>query len=269
MSDQGMDCTSIRDTLLAGSALAGPGVEAHVRDCAACAELLRNQGRLGRALSGAEAPATANPELWKSLEGALAAETGPRAWFRSRATPVRLLLVVFVATVAVFLGGQPADETVKPVEAMLGWLVGFALAALACLWVLVAPLGRPRPSPVVHLLLVGAALALPLVYAAFGSSASRAPGSFAEQAVGCFVYGTILALPFLGVVWLFERSDRPWLTRLVGVGAVGGLVANAALALHCPNTEVGHLVLGHAMVGALLAGAGALFTVARTRASSP
>ena len=267
MSDQGMDCTAIRDALLSGSAPAGPGVEAHVADCAPCAELLRNQGRLGRAFSGAEAPKAVNPKLWKSLEGALAAETGARAWLRSRATPVRVLVVVFVASVLVFVGGQPADETVEPVEAMLWWLFGFAVSAFACLWVLVAPLGRPRPPPATRVLLVGAALALPLVYAVGGSS-SRAPGSFAEQAVGCFVYGTILALPFLGVVWLFERSDRPWLTRVVGVGAVGGLVANAALALHCPNTEVGHLVLGHAMVGALLAGMGALWALARTRVSS-
>jgi hypothetical protein len=268
MSDQGMDCTAIRDALLSGSAPAGPGVEAHVADCAPCAELLRNQGHLGRAFSGAEAPRAVNPELWKLLEGTLAAETGPRAWLRSRATPVRVLAVVFVATFMVFVGGQPTGDTVKPVEAMLGWLVGFAAAALACLWVLTAPLGRPRPPPATRVLLVGAALALPLVYAAFGSSPSHAPGSFAEQAVGCFAYGTILALPFLGVVWLFERSDRPWLTGLVGVGAVGGLVANAALALHCPNTEFGHLVLGHAMVGALLAGMGSLWALARTRVSS-
>jgi hypothetical protein len=266
MSEQGMDCTAIRDALLAGSAPAGPGVEAHVADCAPCAELLRHQGRLGRAFSGAEAPGAANPELWKSLDGALAAETGPRAWLRSRATPVRMLLVVFVAIVLVSVGGRPADETVKPLEAMLWWLFGFAVAGFACLWVLVAPLGRPRPPPATRVLLVGAALALPLVYAFGGSSASRAPASLAEQAVGCFVYGTILALPFLGVVWLIERSDRPWLTRLVSVGAVGGLVANAALALHCPNTEIGHLVLGHAMVGALLAGVGALWALARTRA---
>jgi hypothetical protein len=268
MSDQGMDCSSIRDALLAGSPPTGSGLDAHLRECEACSELLRNSGDLARAFSKAEAPAAPNPELWKSLEGALAAEKGPRAWLRSRATPVRLFVVALVAGAVVFVGGQPVDETVPPVEVTIGWLVGFALAAFACLSVLVAPLGRPRPPRIVLLPLVVVALVLPLAYALLGAAPSNRPGSFAEQAIGCFAFGTILSLPFFGVVWAFERSDRPWLTRLVGVGAVAGLVANAALALHCPNTEMGHLVLGHAAIGVALASIGAIWAVARTRFAS-
>src|SRR5262245_58503676 len=89
MSDRPMDCTEIRDALLAGSLPAGPGVDAHLRDCAACSELLENGGALGRALSRSEAPAVSGEELFASLERAVRAESGPRAWLRSRPTPLR------------------------------------------------------------------------------------------------------------------------------------------------------------------------------------
>src|SRR6187431_1440719 len=111
MIDRRMDCAEIRDVLLAGSAPAGPDVEAHLRDCEACAELLRDHGTLGRALSTRAAPGTDSAELWTSVEAALAAETGPRAWIRSRTTPVRLLVAVVAAVAMVVLGSRAAGGT--------------------------------------------------------------------------------------------------------------------------------------------------------------
>jgi len=264
-----MDCAEIRDALLSGSAPAGSSVEDHVRACAACAELLRDEGALGRALSIREEPVQGSPELWKSLEGAIAAESGPRAWLRSRATPVRLLVLLMTASAVVAYGGRSVGHA--PVEKPAAWLVAFVLAGLACLFILMAPLGRPRPARGVRLALVLGALSLPLGQALF-SSASQSSGvaaaSFAEQALGCFLYGNFLALPFLFAVWVLERSDRPWLTLLVGVGAVAGLVANIALALHCPNTEPAHIAAGHATIGAALACLGALWAAAGKRQAS-
>jgi hypothetical protein len=42
------------------------------------------------------------------------------------------------------------------------------------------------------------------------------------------------------------------------MAGLAGLVANAALALHCSNTAPLHLAAGHATIGAALAGIGAL-----------
>ncbi|HEX6272122.1 MAG TPA: hypothetical protein VFZ53_03755, partial [Polyangiaceae bacterium] len=109
MTVERVDCTEIRDALLAGTAPDGPGVEEHLRACEACAELLDDHGALGRELSRAEPPAGDHAALWASLEGALRAEKGPRAWLRSRATPVRLLLAASAGALVVGVGGMHVE----------------------------------------------------------------------------------------------------------------------------------------------------------------
>jgi hypothetical protein len=181
-----------------------------------------------------------------------------------------VLLATGCGAVIVITGGKPALDSGPPARAVT-WLVLFSLAAVACLWVLVAPLGRPRPFGK-RAGLVLAALALPLGYAlgsANPSSPDRTAGElgFAEQALGCFVYGSLLALPFLVVVWTLDRIDRPRGMLLAGLAAVAGLVANAALARHCPNTAPLHLAIGHATIGAALAGIAALWVRVRWTSS--
>jgi hypothetical protein len=245
-------------------------VSAHVRDCVACEELLRDGGTLGRTLTQDGAPDVSDDALFASLERAVRAESGPRAWLRSRSTPVRIALAALAATAVVAFGGWSVRDIARPVSG--AWLVSFALAALVCLRLLVAPLGRPRRVPSARAVLVALSLALPLGYAAL-SLAPPSPGAgspaigFAEQAFACFWYGTLLALPFLAVLFVIERSDRPWLVLLTGFGAIAGLVANAALALHCPNTEPAHIALGHATIGTSLAALGALWALAARRSS--
>jgi hypothetical protein len=249
-----MDCAEIRDALLAGTSPSGPGVEAHVRDCEACGELLSERGTLGRALSQSETPSPFESALlWSALERSVAKEKGPRAWMRSRSTPVRVAAAAVVAALVVFVGGRPAPGAT--IDAPVPWLVVFALAGVACIAILVAPLGRPRPPSSVRMSLVVSAVALPLGYAlgASNAAASGASSDFAIQAFGCFAYGTLLALPFLLVVLSLDRSERPSSSLLVGFGGAAGLVANVALGLHCPNTELGHLALGHASIGGMLA----------------
>jgi hypothetical protein len=137
------------------------------------------------------------------------------------------------------------------------------------LWVLVAPLGRPR-SARTREVLVGLTLALPLAYALASSSTPETSNSelgFAQQALGCFVYGSVLALPFIVVVWTLDRSDQRALVLLTGMAGVAGLVANGALALHCPNTEPLHLAVGHATIGSALAAIGAIVALARAKST--
>jgi hypothetical protein len=252
-----MDCAEIRDALLAGTAPAGPEVEAHARGCEACAELLSERGILGLALSRTETP---NPlesaALWSALEERVAKEKGLRSWLRSRSTPVRVVVAALVAALVVFVGGRPAPGAT--IEAPMLWLVAFAFAGVACVAVLVAPLGRPRSPSSVRMSLIVSAVALPLGYALVASNAGgSASTDFATRAFGCFAYGTVLALPFVLVVFSLERSERPSSSLLVGFGGAAGLVANIALGLHCPNTGLGHLALGHAGIGLVLASLGA------------
>ena len=271
MTGSVVDCVEIRTTLLAGSVPAGPAVETHVRGCAPCAELLRDDAVLGRTLLHGDAlQLSAHPpdSLWSSIDGAISAESGPRAWLRSRRTSVRVLLATAAGAVIVTAGGQSAAA---PSAQAVAWLALFSLAGLACLWALVAPHGQPR-TPRTREVLVGFALALPLAYALASSSIPETSSSelgFAQQALICFVYGSVLALPFIVVVWTLDRSDRRELVLLTGTAGVAGLVANGALALHCPNTEPLHLAMGHATIGGVLAGIGALVALARRRRAEP
>jgi hypothetical protein len=178
---------------------------------------------------------------------------------------------LLVAAGIVMIGGQSA---VAPGARAVGWLVVFSLAGLASLWVLVAPLGRPRPAVRTREATVWFALGLPLVCALASSSGPGTPAAelgFAEQALACFVYGSVLALPFFVVVWTLDRSDRPRLMLLTGMAGVAGLVANAALALHCSNTAPLHLAAGHATIGGALGGIallGGILAIARRRSAT-
>lgn len=265
MSDRPMDCAEIRDALLAGAAPSGPAVDAHLRECEACGELLGDEALLGRALSTAETPRLDGAELWSSLERAVRADAGPRGFLRSRATPVRLVIAAIVAVAVVAVGGRPSEHA-PALEAPVAWLVVFGLAALACLGALFVPLGRPQPNAATRAALVLGSLLLPLGYAfaappaSLGAAASMEVG-FMAQVAGCFVYGVLLTLPFIALVWALDRSDRPWVVPLAAAAASAGLVANAALALHCPNTETAHVALGHATIGSALAAAFALWAL--------
>jgi hypothetical protein len=264
MTLESVDCTEIRDALLAGTLPAGPGVEEHLRACEPCAELLANQGTLGRVLSSARASDAAPAELLTAVEGALRAETGPRAWLRSRRTPVRLLLAGVAAAVVIVVGTSGGDGAAAPAGAALVWLGAFGLGGLACLPTFLASLGRPGVAPAARLALVLAAIALPFGFA-LGSTpgAPAVEGSFAELAFGCFVYGAILALPFFGFLWALDRSSRPWPLILAGFASVAGLAANMALVFHCGNTEPAHLAAGHATIGVVLGALGALWASTR------
>jgi hypothetical protein len=263
-----MDCAEIRDALVSGACPAGQAVDEHVRECAACAELLRDQGNLGRALARPDAPPADDGALWASVERAIDAERGPLAWLRSRPTPVRLLAALLGGAIVVFLGGRARDGHAAP-ERSLVWLAAFAVAGAVSIWFLLAPLGRRRPSFPLRVALIGSALGLPFFHALTGSLSERPPprsvASFAEQAFACFSYGLLLTLPFLAVLWALERSQRPWLKVVTGAGALAGLVANAALTLHCASTDAHHLALGHATIGVGLVCLGALGAIVRTK----
>jgi hypothetical protein len=255
-----VDCSDVRDTFRAGSLPDGPH----------CAELFAEDARLGRALAGDPGAPLPADELWKTIEGAVASETGARAWLRSRPTGLRMTLVIAVALAVIGLGASRlrSDWAVYPKAVGAMWLALYAVSLLACVWLVLAPLGRPRPPGAARYALGLAAACLPVAYAlglfepvasATGSEQGR---ELVRHALGCFAYGSLLALPFLGLTLTVERRDRLSLGAVLLVAAAAGLVANTALLLHCPLDDSKHLLLGHATIGgavfALLAAASRL-----------
>jgi hypothetical protein len=256
-----MDCTNIRDALLTGSVPTGAEVDAHVRDCVACGELLRDESLLGRAFPGSRRVTPDTEDQWESLEVALGSERGARAWLRSRSTSFRLVAAALVVLALVSLGGWLPEAGVT--ARSTAWAATFVVASIAALGFLVTPFGYPARTLGARVAFTAVTLLLPLTRALTSSHDGalhfHAESSFAQLSLACFSYGLLLVSPFVVVLWWLDRSERSVMETLAGVGTAAGLVANAGLALHCPSADPAHLALGHATIGAALAGLGVTF----------
>lgn len=253
MSD--VRCEDVRDALVAGRKPTDAELVEHARGCEQCATLLANEAALGRSLATAGSGGELDAALWGELERELGAETGAHAWLRSRPTPVRLGLALGGVALVTALGLRHLrphwDTLSKPV--LGAWLVAFAgVAALALRVALPAlDVAAPRRRAV-----LAAAFGLPVVYAALGAASFGGPplvaAPFFGAALSCFVYGTLLSLPLVALVWLLDRGAGSRSRVLAGAAACG-LAANAALLLHCPATDPAHLLAGHGAIGVALA----------------
>jgi hypothetical protein len=251
-----VDCADVRDLFLSGKLPEGADVEEHVRWCAHCRELLGRDGLLGQGLSAAADDAL-DPGLLAAVEQRLERERGPRAWLRSRATPLRLLLVLLSAAAVfavVYFTARRPD---------FAWAAGdrwFALTGLMMLGLVLGAdgalrvLGRAQPSS-----LVGAALtvlALPLLVALLPddegahSIAQAGVGSaFVQNSLRCFFFGVLLSAPVGTLLWFASREDRLPTSGLVFAAGGAGVAANLVLHAHCAISAPGHLIAGHATVG--------------------
>jgi len=72
---------------------------------------------------------------------------------------------------------------------------------------------------------------------------------FGPRAMGCLIFGTLLALPTM--LFLVAASRRPHIGA-VGIAltaGAGGIVGTIGLLLHCPLVSVSHRIAGHGAVG--------------------
>jgi len=63
--------------------------------------------------------------------------------------------------------------------------------------------------------------------------------------------------------WALDRAEHRSLPNALLAAAAAGIGANLLLELHCPITEVFHLLAGHASVGLVLVTGYALFLLLR------
>ncbi len=253
-----MDCAEIRNGFVAGRDPAGPEVDAHLRGCPHCRELFEKGAQLGRSLARAAPPQADASALLPLVESELEQETGVRA--RLRALPSRLraggLVAVAVALLAYELGFRR-----RPDFAQFSPLIFWAVVALFIAGVMVGtsrlmrgvsvPLASAaRESSMAVAFLVLPAIALLVV--PIGSGVPEATELWGNPG-RCFYYGAALVAPFLLLYWLFERRDRVPVSALVSAGALAGIAANLLLHAHCPSAHLGHLLLGHASIGAVWA----------------
>jgi hypothetical protein len=256
-----LDCADIRSSFVGGRTPEGPAVAEHLKGCPHCPELFASDARLGRRLAQAVLPAMEPGDLFAKLSQDLSQEVGLRARLRAlrtdvRATALSALGLALLATQLV-LQRRSDFEAYSPavfwgVVAVLGAMLGFG--SLRLMRGTSAPLhAAHRDRAFTALLLVLPALVALIAPLGSPFEPSSDAGSWETtwgSPGGCFSYGAAAVVPFLALAWLFERRERMPLTVLLSTGALAGIAANLLLHAHCASAHLGHLLLGHASVGA-------------------
>lgn len=246
-----IDCGAIRDSFQAGVIPRGPEVDQHLEGCQSCAELFDNAAELGQALATMNAPLL-DEEEWLKLERTLRAEVGVRAWLRSRSTSQRVAVAASCAIAMVAIAAlKPRTGLSIARWEVAAWSALFALAAVACLLLSLASLGRRRAATWLELTIAIVALASPVAYATglFAAVPEKPVASVIRTAMACFIYGSVLALPFVAAARMLDRRERLSASGALFLCGAGGLVGNVALLLHCGINDHRHLLLGHASLG--------------------
>jgi len=258
MNREPLDCADVRRSFVEGLVPSGPELEAHVRTCAECRELLDNDAELGRSLGQAVLPAPDPGELFALIERDVARDVGLRARLRALPTGLRSAILVLAAGLLLV-----SHLVLWPRRNLLAYspvvfagalsLLGLAivLGARALLRGPSAPLRAAR----VERLLAPGLLAVPALAALLAPLGSSEAAALWGSPGNCFVYGALLTVPMVLLYRLLERRDAPPATALLAAGALAGATANLLLHAHCPSAHPGHLLLGHVSIGAAWAAA--------------
>jgi hypothetical protein len=204
--------------------------------------------------------------LYRALRADIARERGLRGWLRERSTAARLLaasgVIAGVCALAAVAFAR-SDLGAYPIERFVLSLSAMGLLMVVSLVIALRPLQRPGlpiwVSPAVAacslLALAGLYLVTPLPPApAALELASLRP------ALVCLAIGLAMGAPVYALIVLLERGGP---RRALPMAAAAGLAANLVLHIHCPRTQLTHLMLGHFGAAALLLLAVALWTRAR------
>jgi len=266
-----MTCTDLRAILRRGEAPSGPAVQAHLDDCAACAALVDDDAALATALGVEDEPTDEElSTLLTSVKHVVGAEVGPRAFVRSRPTPIRLALataaLVGVAGLVAVLTPRADLATMSRLR-LIAAMTGYTALAFAAMQVALRPLSQPAATERTGRLLIVAGLALATGFAlaplASGASITDLGMGFGSMAMDCFGFGSMLALPLLGFGWALDRGGYFVGSRLLLLGAAGGLAGNLFLELHCDILLPAHLLAGHVTVVVALLAAGVALSLGR------
>ncbi|MBW2529049.1 MAG: DUF1109 family protein [Deltaproteobacteria bacterium] len=198
--------------------------------------------------------------LRDSVRSRLDREKGLIAWLRALARWQRLLLLGGLAAVvlaAVVALAPRADLAEYPAGHLTLVLVLLAAMAGAATWQLLRPLHLPSRGQRRAAVLIGGSMAALLLLLALPVDHPGAPAggalSFWINCLKCLAFGAAVGLPVGLVAGLARRSSVGGGATAALSGIAAGALGNFGLQLHCPITDVGHLLWGHAPLLVLLA----------------
>ena len=120
-------------------------------------------------------------------------------------------------------------------------------------------LHKPALSPRFHdgvllaaVLLGGLGAFLPEAHPASAESLRGVGEELLPRALGCLVWGSVAGGLGVACVWAMLQGRRELASVPASVWALGVLVAQLMLALHCPLVSRTHLGSGHALIGAIV-----------------
>ncbi|MCO4744530.1 MAG: hypothetical protein KC912_07075 [Proteobacteria bacterium] len=182
-------------------------------------------------------------------------------------TPVRqgIAIACTLGILASVLGLQGLREDWTALMGPIGLLV---IGAALTLGYAFRPIWRPNPHPGRRLSIAGAGLVLvafvsiiPELWPGVLPPVSARPRIDAACATASAFDGGVVLLAFL----LLDRHRGQRLFSAMAIGSTGALLAFAVQTLHCPAVHAGHLLVTHALAGAL--GGAVAYLLARRAAA--
>jgi hypothetical protein len=180
-------------------------------------------------------------------------ESGLLGRVRSASRPQRVLLVLALSAAVVVVSASlwpRIDWSSYPGKWLTAKLVVLGLLTAAASWHMLRPLHRPpvTTNGARWALLLG--LLGPAIFACVAvQSANAAPAgegsTLIEGAARCGATGLLFGLPLLAAVVLLRRHHGGSMAAHVLAGVIAGLIAYAALEVHCGVVHPLHLLLGH------------------------
>lgn len=199
-----------------------------------------------------------DPEIERLLgnvEALVERDNGAVGKLRGLPTPGRWAIAATVVTALV--GVVFALLRRENLEAVPTWYLALlAVSYIVPLTLLVgkvlAPLHRVESLPERSDLVLVAAFVLPFLWALLPPGALSHTAHTVAIKRDCLALGIALGALTIVALRALDRAADTEPRTVPMVAAAGGLVANLALVLHCPQTRLLHLVLVHAPIGLVL-----------------
>lgn len=191
---------------------------------------------------------------------ALTVERRPTLRDRLRELPssarVVLVLTTVLGTSSVLAGASPRDDLAALWRLdLVVWGSVLLLVTVGSVLAVLRGMHR-RPLGPIEVVLAALGLGLPVLLSLLPGllpGVALPDGEAMAMHRACFAGSGLIAGPTAALALSLVRDDKPPLARVFAAAGAGGAAAFLAQALHCPWSDMAHLLVSHASVGVAVA----------------